>query len=201
MESDLDDQALSLQSWIVEKNLRVPDNFAFPYAERGIDEAGRLAGEAFRNVFFAYAVYHICLGFGWMVDQGVFVYCVGWDVAFPDLRDKPFDLSVCVGSAGFLVLVVAEDPFSFLSFRGCFKSASGLELSDLVVFFSRLLAAVFLLLNGHQNSNQRTRRISDSAAPQLMICHNHTHVRDSAEAPDRRLRMHPPDQLSLSCSE
>ena len=140
MESDLEDQALSLQSWVVEKDLWVADDFAFPYFQGGI-------GEAFRNVFFAYAVYHRCDGFGWMIGQRFFVYCVGWHVSFPDLRDKPVDLSVCVGSAGFLVLVVAEDSFAFLSFGRRFKSASGLELSDLVVFFSRLLASPVSFFN------------------------------------------------------
>ena len=144
MEPDLDDQALSLQSWIIEKDLGVADDFAFPYFQRGV-------GETFRNVFLAYAVYHICDSFGWMIDQRLFVYCVGRHVAFPDLRDKPFDLSVCVGSAGFLVLVVAEDPFPLLPFRRCFESSSCLEFSQLIVLFPGLLAAVILLLNGNSH--------------------------------------------------
>jgi hypothetical protein len=71
------------------------------------------------------------------------------------------------------------------------------------VFLSRLVAAAILLLNrnAHQYSNQSTRRISHSAMPQRMICHNHTHFRDSAEAPDRRLRMHPPERLLVQCSQ
>ena len=195
MESDLEDQALSLQNWVLKGDLGVANNFAFSYAERRIRSM-------LRNVDFTYTVNHVFLRFWSMIDQGVLVNRIGWNVALSDLVDKSFNLRLREGSAGF-VFVVAEDPFALLSCRRRFKSASGLELSDLVVFFSRLVAAVILLLNGnsHQNSNQRSRRISDSAVPQMMFCHNHTHVRDSAEAPDRRLRMHPPDQLSLSCSE
>jgi hypothetical protein len=140
VESDLDDQALSLQSWVVKTDLGVADNFAFSYAER------RIRGMP-RNVDFAYTVNHVFLRFWRMIDQGVFVDRVGWNVALPDLVNKSFDLRLREGFASF-VFVVAEDPFALLSCRRRFKSASGLELSDLVVFLPRLVAAAILLSSG-----------------------------------------------------
>ena len=137
MESDLEDQALSLQNWVLKGDLGVADNFAFSYAEC------RIRGET-GNVDFTYTVDHVFLRFWRMIDQGVLVDRVGWNVPLPDFVDELLDLRLREGFAG-LIFVVAEDPFALLSCRRRFESASGLELSGLVVFFSRLVAAAILL--------------------------------------------------------